>query len=201
MRTHVLALAAHNRKIDRSQTGCWLIDACSDLSAGPCSVWGNVHKDAIVHRDRIYRNYELDFSAPAYPLFPTGCLHALTYEVVHWITCIRPELRRFKSADDTTLGVFKQSYRRELLLRRKHFTGCFSLMVWHSIGIWLSVAPHKVRMSKSMYPVRGEGCKPSALLFRREDPPVTFETIARAYSLWPISIQFPTCYSSRRLLG
>ena len=37
-----------------------------------------------------------------------------------------------------------------------------------------------------MYPVRGEGCKPSALLFRREDPPVTFETIARAYSLRPI---------------
>ena len=34
-------------------------------------------------------------------------------------------------------------------------------------GIWLSVAPHKVRISKSMYPVRGEGCIPSALLFRR----------------------------------
>lgn len=57
-----------------------------------------------VHKDRIYRNYELDFSAPAYPLFPTGCLHAITYEVAWWLACMRPELRRFKSADDTTLG-------------------------------------------------------------------------------------------------
>ena len=58
---------------------------------------------------------------------------------------MRPELRRFKSADDTTLG------------------------------IWLSVSPHPVRMSKSMYPVRDEGCKPEALLFRR------IHLVARAY--------------------
>ena len=121
---------------------------------GELRVWGNVHKDAIVHKDRMYRNYEMDFSAPAYPLFPTGCLHALTFETVSWVTCMRPELRRFKSADDTTLG------------------------------IWLSVSPHPVRMSKSMYPVRDEGCKPEALLFRREDPPVTPAVIQKAHERW-----------------
>ena len=100
----------------------------------------------------MYRNYELDFSAPAYPLFPTGCLHAITYEVAWWLACMRPELRRFKSADDTTLG------------------------------IWLSVAPHKVRMTKSMKPLRNVGCQEQALLFRREDPPVTPEVIQQAWA-------------------
>jgi hypothetical protein len=115
-------------------------------------VWGNILKDAIVHRDRAYRNYELDFTAPAYPLFPTGCLHALTYPTTWWIGCMRPQLRRFKSADDTT------------------------------VGIWLSVSPHKVLMSKAMYPVRDQGCKSTALLFRREDPPVTPEVIEKAWA-------------------
>jgi hypothetical protein len=77
-----------------------------EAAAGGQTVWGMVHKDSIVHRDRMYRNYELDYSAPAYPLFAVGCLHALSYQTAWWAACVKPGMRRFKAADDTTLGKF-----------------------------------------------------------------------------------------------
>ena len=88
-----------------------------------------------------------------------------------WLCCIKPELRRFKSADDTTLG------------------------------IWLSVCPHKLRMTKSMYPVRDVGCMPDSLLFRREDPPVTTTVIRQAWERHRECGNFCRCDSIKHKLG
>ena len=56
-------------------------------------------------------------------------------------------------------------------------------------------------MMKSFYPLRNEGCRQDALLFRREDPPVTALTIEQAWARYENCSDFCRCPGSEHALS
>jgi hypothetical protein len=66
----------------------------------------------------------------------------------------------------------------------KALIGIFSQFFGQSLVIWANPVKFLLvgTQEKAFRPVRDDGCKPAALLFRREDPPTTPQVLEQAWA-------------------